>query len=157
MSGCRRKREEAGVYFKSPTRADPNLVTPGWVGDKPLLVTIYTGAYASVAWPHIVAGWPERQPKQHNMLQTASGEAFPRFKEDFLTRLLGRRPLKIWEFVANIHIEFNLRLDILCPCHASVDLGRQMLRLAEEEVSLWGPGAGSRRSSLLAANYLISA
>jgi hypothetical protein len=32
---------------------------------------------------------------------------------------------------------------------ASVDIGRQTLRLAEEEVSLWSPGAGSRPSSLV--------
>jgi hypothetical protein len=120
-------------------------------------VIIYTGAYMAVAWPHIVAAWPERQRNQRNLLQTASGEAFPRLKEYFLTLMLGRRPLKIWEFVANISNEFNLRLDILRAYNASVDLGRQMLRLAEEEVSLWSPGAGFRRSSLVATNDRVVA
>jgi hypothetical protein len=34
---------------------------------------------------------------------------------------------------------------------ASVDLGRQTMRLAEEKVSLWRPGAGHRPSSLVVA------
>jgi hypothetical protein len=36
-------------------------------------------------------------------------------------------------------------------CDASVDIGRQTLRLGEEEVSLWSPEAGSHSSSLLVA------
>jgi hypothetical protein len=52
---------------------------------------------------------------------------------------LGRSPLKIWVFVANIRNEFILGLDILRAYGASVDLGHQMLHHAEEEVSLWSP------------------
>jgi hypothetical protein len=44
-----------------------------------------------------------------------------------------------------------LGLDILHAYDASVDLGHQTLRLAEEEVSLWSPGAGTWPSSLIVA------
>jgi hypothetical protein len=70
-------------------------------------------------------------------------------KEVFLTLTLGRRPLKIWVFVANITNEFILGLNILRAYDASVDIGRQTLRLAEEEIPLWSPGAGPRPSSLV--------
>jgi hypothetical protein len=42
--------------------------------------------------------------------------------------------------------------DILRPYDAYVDLGRQTLRLAGEEVSLWSPEAGLRPSSLVVAS-----
>jgi hypothetical protein len=131
--------------------ADPSLVAQGWVCDKPCLVTVDTRANVTVARPDIAAGWPERQPNQRFRLQTASGEALPILKEVFLTLTLGRRPLKIWVFVANITNEFILGLDILRAYNASVDIGRHTLRLAEEEVSLWSPGAGPRPSSLVVA------
>jgi hypothetical protein len=67
----------------------------------------------------------------------------PILQEVFLTLILGRRPLKITVFVASITNEFILWLDILRAYDASVDLGCQTLRLAEEELSLWSPGAGS--------------
>jgi hypothetical protein len=44
-----------------------------------------------------------------------------------------------------------LELDILRAYDASVDIGYQTLRLAEEEVSLWTPGEGPRPSSLVVA------
>jgi hypothetical protein len=129
--------------------ADPSLVTQGWVGNKPCLVTAYTGAYVTVARPDIAAGWPKGQPNQRLTLQTVSGEALP-ILNVFLTLTLGRRPLKILVFVADI-TEFILGLDILRAYDASVDIGRQTLCLAEEEVSLWSPGAGFRPSSLVVA------
>jgi hypothetical protein len=112
-------------------------------------VTVDTGAYVTVARPDIAAGWPERQLNQRFTLQTVSGEALPILKEVFLTLTLGRRPLKIWVFVADISNEFILGLGILRAYDASMDIGRQTLRLAEEEVSLWSPGAGPRPSSLI--------
>jgi hypothetical protein len=120
---------------------DPSLFTKGWVGDKPCLVTVDTGAYVTVVRPDIAAGWPERQLRQSFKLQTVSGETLPILKEVFLTLTLGRCPLKIWVFVANITNELNLGLDILCAYDATVDLGRQTLRLAGEMISLWSPGA----------------
>jgi hypothetical protein len=45
-----------------------------------------------------------------------------------------------------------LGLDILRAYEASVDIGRQTLRLADEEISLWNPGAGPRPSSPVVAN-----
>jgi hypothetical protein len=69
----------------------------------------------------------------------------------FLILNRGLRPLKIRVFVANIANEFILGLDILRVYDTSVDLRRQTLRLAEEEVSLWSLGAGPRPSSLAVA------
>jgi hypothetical protein len=69
----------------------------------------------------------------------------------FLTLNPGQRPLKFWAFVANITNEFILRLDILRAYSPSMDLGRQALRMVEEEVSLWNPGVGSRPSRLVVA------
>jgi hypothetical protein len=99
-----------------------------------------TGAYVTVVRPDIAAGWPERQLRQRFKLQTVSGETLPILKEVFLTVTLGRRPLKIWAFVADINNEFILGLDILRAHDASVDIGRLTLRLAGEEISLWSPG-----------------
>jgi hypothetical protein len=113
------------------------------------MVTIDTGANVTVARPDIAAGWPERQTKKSYTLQTVSGEALDVIKEVCLTLTLGRRPLKIWVFVADITNEFILGLDILRAYDASVDIGRQTLRLADEEVSVWSPGAGPRSSSLI--------
>jgi hypothetical protein len=48
----------------------------------------------------------------------------------------------MWIFIADITNEFILGLDILRADDAFVDIGRQTLRLAEEEVSLRSPGAG---------------
>jgi hypothetical protein len=71
-------------------------------------------------------------------------------KEVFLILTLGRHPLKMWVFVANITNELILGLNILCMHDASVDLWRQMLRLAEEKV--WSPNMGPWPSSLVVAN-----
>jgi hypothetical protein len=127
---------------------DRSLVIQGWIGDKPCLVAVDTRAYLCVSRPDIADGWPERQPNQRLTLQTVSGEALPILKEVFLTLILRRRPLKIWVFVEDITNEFILRLDILRAYDASVDIGRQTLGLAEEEISLWSPGAGLRPLSL---------
>jgi hypothetical protein len=134
---------------------NPSLVTQGWVGAKPCLVTVDTRAYVTVVRPDIAAGWPERQLNQCFKLQTVSEEVLPILKEVFLTLnltltlTLGQRPLKILVFVASITNEFILGLDILCAYDASVDLGHQTLSLAEEEVSLWSPGAGPHPFSLV--------
>jgi hypothetical protein len=47
---------------------------------------------------------------------------------------------------------FILGLNIIRAYDVSVDLGCQTLRLAEEEVSLWSPGAGPRPSSVVVAS-----
>jgi hypothetical protein len=54
----------------------------------------------------------------------------------------------MWGFVADITNEFFLGLDKLPAYDASVDIGRQTLRLVDEEVSLWSPGAELIPSSL---------
>jgi hypothetical protein len=80
-------------------------------------------------------------------LRTVSGEILPILIEVFLTLTLARRPLNIWVFVADI-TEFILGMDIWRAYDASIDIGRQTLRLAEE-VSLWSPGVKPRPSSLV--------
>jgi hypothetical protein len=60
---------------------DPTLLTQGWVGDKPYLVTVDTGAYITVVRPDIAAGWPERQLSQCFKLQRVSGETLQVLKE----------------------------------------------------------------------------
>jgi hypothetical protein len=106
-----------------------------------------TGAYVTVANPDIAAGWPERQPHPGFTLQTVSGESLSILKEILPTLTFGRRPLSMWVFVANITDELILGLDILRAYDASVDIGRQTLRLADEEVSLKSSRAGPRPSS----------
>jgi predicted aspartyl protease len=127
---------------------DRSLVTQGWIGDKPCLVTVDTGAYVTLARPDIAARWPERQPNQRFTLQTVSGEALP-FVKEVLTVNLGRRSLKIWVLVASTTNKFILGLDILRAYGASVDVGRQTLRLVEERVSLWSPEMGLQPFSLV--------
>jgi hypothetical protein len=113
------------------------------------MVTIDTRAYITVARPDIADGWPEREPNQRFTLQMVSGESLP-IQKVYLTLTLGQRSLKMWVFVADITNEFILGLAILRAYNASVDIGRQTLRLAEV-VSLWSPGAGPHPSSLLVA------
>jgi hypothetical protein len=72
-------------------------------------------------------------------------------KEAYVTLTLGRRPLKIWVFVADITNELILGLNVLRDYDASVDIGRQTLRLAEQEVSLWSTGMRPRPSNMVAA------
>jgi hypothetical protein len=106
------------------TKADTGLVTQGWFGDKPCLVTLDTGTYMTVARLDIVAGWPEKLPNPGIALQTVSGEALPIMKKVSLTLTLGQRPLNISVFVADITDELILGLDVLRAYDASVDIGR---------------------------------
>jgi hypothetical protein len=103
----------------------------------------------TVVRPDIAAGLPEREPSTKCALQTASGETLPILKEAFVTLTLGRRPLEVRVFVAAITDELILGLDILRAYDASVDLGRQMLRPGEEEVSLWSPHLEPQPSPLV--------
>jgi hypothetical protein len=64
----------------------------------------------------------------------ALGETIPVVKEALVELTLGRRALKIWVFVAGITKEFILRLNVLRAYDASVDLGRHLLRMGQEEM-----------------------
>jgi hypothetical protein len=68
---------------------------------------------------------------------------------------LGRRPLRIWVLVADIKDKLILGMDIVRDCNASVDVGRRVLRIGEEEVSLWNPRARPRSSQLTLLNYEV--
>jgi hypothetical protein len=80
-----------------------------------------------------------------------SGEVLPILKEVFITLTLGRRSLKIRVSVADITNKLILGLDVLRAYDACVDIGRQTLLLAEEEISLWSPGVRPRSSNLVVA------
>jgi hypothetical protein len=103
----------------------------------------------TVIRPDIAAGLPEREPSTKCALQTASGETLPILKESFVTPTLGQLPLEIWVFVSHITDELILGLNILRAYDASMDLGHQMLRLGEEEVSLWSPHLDPQPSCLV--------
>jgi hypothetical protein len=123
--------------------------------DKPCSVTIDTRAAVTVVRPDIAAGLPEREPSTKCALQTTSGETLPILKEAFVTLTLWRRPLGIWVFVADITNELILGLDVLRAHDASVDLGRQMLPLGEEEVSLWSPSLDPQPSCLVVGDNQV--
>ena len=79
-------------------------------------------------------------------------------KEAFVERTLGRRALSICVFVAEVTDEFILGLDVLRAYDAYVDLGRHLLQLGHEEVTLRKPGAQPKSARLsLAGNELIPA
>jgi hypothetical protein len=114
---------------------------------KLIIFTVGITERLSSGRPDIDAGWPD----PGFPLQTVCGGSLPILKEVLLTLTLGPRPLTMWVFFANIADELILGLDILRAYVASVAIGRQKLRLAEEEVSLWSPGAGPRPSSFVVA------
>jgi predicted aspartyl protease len=97
-------------------------------------VTIDTGASETVARPDVVAGLPERELSQPYVLQTASGETMPVMKEAHVKLTIGQRTLRSWVFVADIADDLILGLDILRAQDASVDIGRRVLRLGQDEV-----------------------
>jgi hypothetical protein len=55
-------------------------------------------------------------------------------KEAHVELTMGRRTLSSWVFVADIKDDFILGLDILRAHDASVDIGRRVLRLGQDEV-----------------------
>ena len=85
-------------------------------------------------------------------MQTASGETIPVLKEAHVELTLGRRALRIWVFLADVTDEFILGLDILRTYDASVDLGRHLLQLGREEVTLWRPGTRTKSARLSLVN-----
>jgi hypothetical protein len=65
-----------------------------------------------------------------------SGRTIPVVREALVEVTLGQQALKILVFVADITDEFILGLDILRAYHATVDVGRQVLRLGQREKRL---------------------
>jgi hypothetical protein len=63
-----------------------------------------------------------------------SGETMPVVKEAHVELTMGQRTLRSWVFVADIKDDFILGLDILRANDASVDIGRRVLRLGQDEV-----------------------
>ena len=67
-------------------------------------------------------------------------------KEGLVELTLGRQALRIWAFVAEVTDEFILGLDVLLAYDTSVDLGRHLLRLGQEDVLLCAQSSSSRLS-----------
>jgi hypothetical protein len=111
-------------------------------------VIINTGASVTIAQPDTVAGQPERKLSRAYILQTASAETIPVLKEALIELTLGQRTLRIWVFAAEITDEFILGLDVLRAYNVSVDVGRHLLRIGQEVVTLWRPGAQPKSSWL---------
>jgi hypothetical protein len=61
--------------------------------------------------------------------------------EEPVLLIMGRRALQIWAFVARITDEFILGLGVLLAEEWTVNLMGHVLRLGEEDVSLWHPEA----------------
>jgi hypothetical protein len=76
----------------------------------------------------------------------ASADIYPILKEALVKATLRQGPLMTAVFVANITGYFILGLDILRAHDASVDLRRRVLRMGDDEVPLWRPGALPRPS-----------
>jgi hypothetical protein len=78
-----------------------SLIADGWIQERPCRVTIDTGASVTITRPDIFAGLPER--------------TIPVMREAQVELNLGRRPLRIWVFVADITDELILGLDVPDP------------------------------------------
>jgi hypothetical protein len=78
----------------------------------------------------------------------AEGNTFPSRRKFYEAER--RRLLKICVSIANIANEFNLGLVMLRAYNASVGVGRQILSLAEDVVSLWNPRNRPQPSRLVA-------
>jgi BMFP domain-containing protein YqiC len=115
---------------------EDSICVQGRIGDMSVLVTIDTGASMTFVRPDIAAGLPQRKLTRRYYLKTCSGETQPMEKRSLVEMTLGPIPIRFWAFVANIVDEFILGLDVLHTYSASVDLGRRVLRLAQEEVAL---------------------
>jgi hypothetical protein len=104
--------------------------------ERPCRVTTDAGAFETVARTDIVVGLPGKKPGRQCVLQVGSGRTIPVMKVALEQLTLGQRALKIWVFVADITDEFILGLDILRAYDASVDVGRHVLRLGQEEMPM---------------------
>jgi hypothetical protein len=51
----------------------------------------------------------------------------------------GQNTLKIWVFITKIIHKFIMELDILQAFNTTVDVRHNVLRLSQEEMSLWCP------------------
>jgi hypothetical protein len=81
-------------------------------------------------------------------LQTDSGETIPVLKEALVDLTPGQRALSFCVFVADVTDKFILGLNVLRAYDASVNLGRHLLRLGQEEVTLWRPAAQPKSARL---------
>jgi hypothetical protein len=79
-----------------------NLKVIGWIGDKPCIVAVDTGASVTSARPDIVARLPESKAIRNSYLWTITGQACPILNEALVKLLLAKRLLIIWVFVANV-------------------------------------------------------
>jgi hypothetical protein len=113
------------VWTVISENANPSLVSQGYVGDKPCLITMDTRAYVTGEARHCHwIAWKTIEP----MSQVPDG-AWGSPSPSWNTSL----KFSFWRSISN---GFNLGMNILCTCDSTVDMGHETLCLAGEEVSL---------------------
>ena len=118
---------------------DDSLIADGWVRGRQYQILVDTGAAVTVIRPDVAEGLPSKKPNRPYQLVTASGDNLPVVKEALLELTLGRSTVRLWVFVARVAEEVILGLDALRSHDATVDVGRRILRLGRDEVTLRGP------------------
>lgn len=145
-NGCCRKGGDANVLIKAPApcpviteRAEPSHTGLGWWQTTP-----HDRRLQGVCWLQLGPTSPTDDLRDNRTYARCCRwymvKPSPFWRMLFWHWRWGS--LKICVSVANITNELISGLDILCTYDASVDLGGQMLRLPEEALLLWSPGAG---------------
>jgi predicted aspartyl protease len=112
------------------------LTVDGRIGDKPCLVIVDTGATSTIVRPDIAVGLPARNLARATSLQSISGQLTPVLKQVLVRLTLHNCRITTWALVANITEEFLLGLDVMWDLGVALDLGRQVLRIAGQDVPL---------------------
>jgi hypothetical protein len=108
----------------------------GWIGTRPCLVTVDTGSCWTVLRPDIAEGLPERNITTATSLRGISGLGIPVIKEVLVTLTLHNCCITTWALVANVTDEFTLGHDVMWDLGVVLDLSRQVLRIAGQDVPL---------------------
>lgn len=133
-------------------RCSDNLITDGVVEGLSCQVAIDTGASISAARPHVVTGCKKRGLNRPYSVSTASEVVLPTLEEAHVDLQFVRCYLRVWVFVVEITDEVILGLVGYHACLRSIGRRREnVLRLGQEEVSLWNAGTPhvSRKSFIM--------
>jgi hypothetical protein len=126
-----------------------SLNAQGWIGDKQYLVSINTGASITIARPDITTRLPESKPNQRTFRRLRQERPFQSLRPWAIS--WDRAPYAF----EGIIDEFILRLDVLPTYNAFIDLGRQVLRLGQEKVSMWNSQAHQLSHLVVASDQEI--
>jgi predicted aspartyl protease len=115
------------------------LRVDGWIGEKPCVVSVDTGASSTIVSPQMAEGLPIRVPASVTYLQSVSGDAVPVLQEALVKLTLGKYHLVSWALVAETTEEFTLGIDVMHAHGVILDLRRNILQLGDEAVPLRPP------------------